>query len=168
MVATVVSLFWIYLRFGEVDAQEAKLADLQSQVTKLQRNATNAAHLTRQLEAVKKINEQIAESVLKPSDLARNLQHFYTLEASNGVKLLDLRQQAPASGAAASAYTTLNFTVNVSGDYERLLKFMREVETTFLGGKIISATMSPGSALPDQDPAKARLLSLVVQVLASK
>lgn len=162
-------LVFIYFRFGQLEIHQAKLDDLKGNLAKLQRNVVNSAQLDRQLSEVKEINSKIKEAALRPSELARNLQYFYTLEASNNVKLLDLRQQptsTPPRGVAAKAYIPIRFEVNMAGEYEQLLKVMREVEKTFVGGSIVSAVMSPGAAMPGQNPDKARLLSMIVQGVA--
>jgi Tfp pilus assembly protein PilO len=168
--AVLVVLGVIYVRYNELELHKSRLAELQGSLSKLQKNVANSAQLDRQLEEIKKINEKVVSSALRPSELARNLQYFYTLEADNGVKLLDLQQQAvpaPPRGTAASVYAALTFTVNVAGEYEQVLKFMREVEKTFIGGKVLTATISTGSARSGQDPEKARLLSMVVQTVAT-
>lgn len=167
--AIFVILAVIYFRYDEIGSHEARLAEMQQNLAKLQRNVVNSAQLERQLAEIRKINEEIASTVLRPAELARNLQYFYTLESDHGVKLLDLQQQAvvaPVRGAAASIYAPMRFTVNVAGDYEQLLKLMRQVEKTFLGGKVLSAVISPGVATGGNDQTKARLLSMTVQTIA--
>lgn len=162
-------LVFVGWRYDQIDIYKAQLFGLQDTLAKLQRNTVNSAQLGRQLDALKKINGIIESAALRPADLARNAQYFYTLEADNNVKLLELQQQtvaAPPRGAAQPLNVPLNFNVNLAGDYDQLLKFMREIETAFLGGKIISATISPGAAIAGKDPAKARLLSMVVQTIA--
>jgi len=158
-----------YFRFDQLDTYNDRLNDLKGNLNKLQRNITNSAQLERQLEEIKSINLKMEQAALRPSELARNLQYFYTLEAGNAVKLLDLRQQAVAAsarGATLTLYAPITFSVNLAGDYDQLLTFTREVEKTFIGGKVLSASISPGSASDSQNPNKARLLSMVVQAVA--
>lgn len=161
-------VFIIY-RYDQLGSHGDQLTELQDDLTKLQNNLVNSAQLERQLDALKKINRVIESTALRPADLARNSQYFYTLEADHNIKLLELQQQplpTLARGATQPLHVPLKFTVNVAGEYEQILKFMREIEVTFLGGKILSASISPGGAA-GKDPAKSRLVSMVVQTVAN-
>lgn len=165
----VIVLVGLYYRYDLLTVNEAKLNDLKSNLAKLQKNIASSSQLDRQLAEIKVINEKIAVEVLRPTELARNLQFFYALEAANDVKLLDLQQQAvpaPAKGVQSSLYTPLTFSINISGDYANVLRFVRSVEKTFVGGRVLSATISPGSASAGQDASKARLVSMIVQTVA--
>jgi hypothetical protein len=162
-------LVGVYIRYDQLEMHQTSLTDLRENLVKLQRNVVNSAQLDRQLSDIKEINSKITGAALRPSELARNLQFFYTLEVGNNVKLLDLRQQTtatPPPGAAAQVYIPIRFEVNMAGEYEQLLKVMREIEKTFVGGSVVSAVITPGAAVPGQNPDKARLLSMVVQGVA--
>ncbi len=170
VIGIVVIFSVLYFRYDETYTHEQKLVGMQGNLAKLQSNIVNSAQLERQLEELKKLNDKIASAALVPGDLTGNQRYFLTLEADNNVKLLgDPREEAlpaPARGAAASIYAPLRFTVNVTGDYEQLLQFMREIEKTFLGGQVLTAVFSPGGAAAGGDPGKARSLSMTMQTIA--
>jgi Tfp pilus assembly protein PilO len=169
IIALLVCLAIVYFRGQELRLQQAELSDMRGNLAKLQKNVANSVQIERQLAEIRLINSRIEETALRPAELARNLQYFYALEATYRVKLVDLRQlplATPPRGTPAPAYVPIRFEVNVAGEYEQLLQVMQEVGRTFTGGNILSATISPGSALPGQSPEKSRLLSMVVQAVA--
>jgi len=159
----------LFVRFEQLEVNINQLSDLKKDLNNLQKNIANSGQLDRQLSEIISLSAKLEQEAIRPAELARNLQYFYTLEALNEVKLIDVRQQnvsIPAGGAAANPLAPITFSVNVAGEYEKLLKFLREIETTFLGGKVLSASISPGSALPNQNPDKSRLLNMIVQTVA--
>lgn len=155
----------VYFRSGEIPAQQARIDELRKTRSGLQANITNSAQIARQLEELKKLNEQIAAAAIKPAELARNQQFFYQLESDLGIKLIDV-QQSGGGARPNTRFTTLTFTVNLGGDYEKVLAFMRQMERVFLGGRVLTATISPGAATPDGDPELTRQVSITVQIPA--
>lgn len=174
LAAAVVMIFFIlalmFYRYDQIGIYESELVTLQDNLTKIQRNVANSAQLDRQLGAIKKINRAIEVSALRPADLAKNSQYFYTLEASNNVKLLELQQQPIAQapkGTVLPLHVPITFNISLTGDYPEILKFMREIGKTFLGGKILSATISPEVTMAEGEATETRLLSMTVQAIAT-
>ncbi len=157
----------VFLRYDLLDEHETKLAELQANSAKFQRNVTNSIRLDNQLEELRKINASIEELFIRPSELARNAQFFYTLEAENQISLGQMVQGNIGRPAAGATFAPLTFNLSVRGDYEQLLKFMRELEKTFLGGKILTADLTLGASLTGENPEKARALSLTFQTIAT-
>lgn len=65
------------------------------------------------------------------SELAANLDRFYQLENTTGVRLVSINQlnpPAPAPGTPAPTYIALPFTLQISGTYAQVLRFLHGIE----------------------------------------
>lgn len=162
----------LYLRQGEKPDAERRLEDLSKQGRRMSSNIKNAVHLDDELQALTAANEQIDKRLVDASQLADNLQYFYELEATTGIKLIDLRQIAAAPVGRGPAKKTLfspvNFSVALSGTYEQLIDFLQRLEGGRYFCRVLTADFAPyysegsafGLARPDE-----LTLSLSIELL---
>ena len=65
------------------------------------------------------------------NELAANLDRFYQLENSTGIRLVSINQLNPpalAAGAPAPIYVALPFSLQISGSYAQVMHFLHEIE----------------------------------------
>jgi len=94
-------------------------------------NIKNSSQLKAQLATVTTAVIEMEKRLVKPSQLAANLQYFYEVEAATETKLVDLRQM-PISTVKArgpkTVYQPVTFAVSVVGTYPRLIAFLQKLE----------------------------------------
>jgi hypothetical protein len=136
-----------YLRSDAIPEAEATLLTNSSMVDRLNQNISNSTHLKDQYDLLLDSARKLEKRVAIASALADNQRYFYRIEASTGVKLIDLRQTpsdtVPPKG---TYYKPINFTVSIQGDYERDFAFLRELENGTYVARINSVTLVPSSA----------------------
>jgi hypothetical protein len=133
-----------YYRGGEVPVTEAELAQKQTEGERYALNLTNSAQLQEQFDIVAAANKEIEERLVRASQINKNYQFFFKLEADSGAKLVgDPRQSALATvKGAKGAFVPVSFGVTVSGDYAQVLKFLQRLESGVHYCRVLSATCS--------------------------
>jgi Tfp pilus assembly protein PilN len=140
----------IYYRSSELPKATALLEQKSTEGARLAANVRNGAHLPDQSAAMAAAIKTIDSRLIRPGELAQNLQYFYKLETETGAKLVDLRQltttvpKTAKPGAAAG----IGFTVTVEGEYRTLLDFLRRLEQGTHYCRIMSASI--GLAGPER------------------
>jgi hypothetical protein len=126
---SVILLAVIYLRFDLSSAQQAELDQKNEDIKRYRANLANSAQLAEQVETVVKANQLVRDRAIAPGDLAKNLQYFYHIEAETGVKYSELRPGAAApKGTATGIYVPVNFNLTVTGDFPKIITFLRQLE----------------------------------------
>lgn len=127
---SVILLAVIYQRSDLSSAQQAELAQKNEDIKRYRANLANSAQLAEQVETVVKANQLVRDRAIHPGDLAKNLQYFYHIEAETGVKYSELRPGATAAskGGAAGIYVPVNFNLTVTGDFPKIITFLRQLE----------------------------------------
>jgi Tfp pilus assembly protein PilO len=133
----------MYLRSGGIAEMEQLLEQRTQEGTRQQANISNGLMLSDHLAATTQANQVIAVRAIEPRALADNLQYFYQLEASLGVKLIDLRQGPPSTALADRSYVTVPFTVALDGTYPQILQFLRVLESGELYLRFTQVTITP-------------------------
>lgn len=133
----------LYFRSDRLPAALAELEEVAAEGQRLSSNIRNAAQLDEQVAAVAEANRVIEPRLVRPGELAQNLQFFYKLEAETGTKLLELRQNPlPANrGAAKTAYIAISYAVSVQGDYVALIEFLRRIEHGSVYCRVLTANL---------------------------
>lgn len=148
IVVALAAVAGLYFRADLVPQATTDLEDLTKKSRRMAANIKNAARLDEHLAAVTEANAVIDKRLVVASQLAVNLQYFYELEASTGIKFMDLRQvatQAPVRGQAKKqgAFEPVGFAVALNGTYPQLIEFLQRLE----GGKhfcrVLTASFSP-------------------------
>jgi hypothetical protein len=121
----------IYFRSDLVPEAAKLLEQKTAEGERLNANVTNAAQLPEQLAAITEARSDIEKRLVRASELAKNLQYFYRLEAETGAKLLTLRQNpvpTPKPGAKP-ALLGIGYTVSFQGPYFTVMEFLRRLES---------------------------------------
>ena len=124
----------IYMRSGSGSELRAELDQKSAEGKRYHANITHSAELPSELQAVIDANRVVRERSTNPSDLAKNLQYFYRIEAETGVKFTDLRQlgtgisSSTGTKRADAVYVAVNYTMSVTGDFSRLITFLKNLE----------------------------------------
>lgn len=120
-----------YFRGDEVEAARARCDEKTKEDQKTSANVRNAHDLAAQTAAMQAAAKQLESRMVRPGQLANNLQIFYRLESETGVKLLDARQLVPPpakAGAPKLLHTAVGFTVSMQGNYRQVLDFLGRLE----------------------------------------
>ena len=154
----------IYLRGDNLPAAQTQLEQIAKEGDRLATNIKNAARLEEQLAALTAAEKQIDPRIVHGSELAKNLQYFYKLEADTGTKLSDLRQIS--SGALVKGqktiFTSVSFSFSVQGEYPALLDCLRRLEHGTYFCRVVTANVTVPNETDRSGPLK---LNLVVELL---
>ncbi|HUG10206.1 MAG TPA: hypothetical protein VMM36_04295 [Opitutaceae bacterium] len=123
-----------FMRMDYLDAERVNIEQLQKEAENIKRNLRNAAGLRENLTDLKVLHSIVDARLVRPEDLASNLQYFYRIESETGVKILLLRQltgtgpvaAAPAGGALA--YRPISYSVIVEGSFPQVMAFLTRLE----------------------------------------
>jgi hypothetical protein len=122
------------VRMDLLDAERERIDQLQKEAENIKRNLRNAAGLQENLTDLRVLHSIVDARLIRPEDLATNLQYFYRLESETGVKILLLRPM-PGTGAAAAApaggsapYRPISFSVIVEGSFPQVMAFLTRLE----------------------------------------
>ena len=127
---SVAILLAIYYRGDVVPAATTELETKTVLSDRLKANLVNSAQLAEQRDALVAANAAIAARLIRASELAKNQQYFYRLEAETGTKYKDLKQlpPTPTIKGGGNAYVAVPYSLVVEGGYSQLLNFMRRLE----------------------------------------
>jgi len=121
----------LYFRGDLAAAATTELEAKAQEGQKMINNIKNSSQLKAQLATVTTAVIEMEKRLVKPSQLAANLQYFYEVEAATETKLVDLRQM-PISTVKArgpkTVYQPVTFAVSVVGTYPRLIAFLQKLE----------------------------------------
>lgn len=122
----------LYLRGGNLAEVQAEYDAKAAEGEAILANVTNGANLDNHLKQISEASSSLESRLVRVTDLAKNLQYFYRIEAETGVKVLDLRQLG-LEGAEARApnplYSPVIYTVSVQGSFPEILMFLSRLET---------------------------------------
>jgi hypothetical protein len=121
----------IYFRIDLVPEAAKLLEQKIAEGERLNANVKNAAQLPEQLATITDARTEIEKRLVRASELAKNLQYFYRLEAETGAKLLTLRQNpVPATKPGAKpALIGIGYSVSFQGPYFTVMEFLRRLES---------------------------------------
>lgn len=161
----------LYFRADAIVAAQTDYEAKAAEATKMSNNVKASPGLEEQVAEIQQLGSELNGRLVKVEQLAVNLQYFYKLEADHGVKLLDVRQNAPARpvrGAAKSTsiYTPVPFTVAAQGNYAQLVKFLGELQNGRHLCRITNASFSrSGGATASTSTEQEMTLSLSLELL---
>ena len=130
-----------YFRWDYVPEAAKILEQKVAEGERLNANVNNAAQLPEHLAAITEARGEIEKRFVKGSELAKNLQYFYRLEAETGIKLLTLQQnpQPATKSGAKIPLGGVGFTVSFQGPYFTAMDYLRRLEGGFHFARITSA-----------------------------
>ena len=110
------------MRSGSGSELRAELDQKSAEGKRYHTNITHSAELPNELQAVIDANRIVRERSTNPSDLAKNLQYFYRIEAETGVS------SSTGTKRAEAVYVAVNYTMSVTGDFSKLITFLKNLE----------------------------------------
>ena len=121
---------------------------------------TNHSRIAAQLTAVQEALKLIDDNLIVEGDLAGNLGYFYEIEKLSRLRLSQLTQLNSQPTAEESPFKSIPFSLRLTGSYNQLMNFLRELETGPRPLRIRTFTFNRG------DPANSTLsLDLTVELL---
>jgi hypothetical protein len=156
-----------YFRHDGIAEAEGQRDAKNAEADRLALNIKHAAQLNDQVAALVSAREAIEPRLIRPAELAKNLQYFYKLESETGTKLVELRQNAPPSTRPPqkTIFNPVSFSLTVEGDYPSVLTFLRRLEGGAHYCRVLSAVLR--SAAPNADRNDSVRLALGVELLGT-
>lgn len=124
-----------YFRMMSSEEQDRTHTQLQAEWNKLEVNVfKNSVNLETHLEMAETSAQDARDRLILPTELARNYQYFYRMEAATGVEIIALQQQpsepkkdAPKGKGSKKEpdplFTKTTYTMTVAGSFTHLLEF---------------------------------------------
>jgi hypothetical protein len=156
----------LYLRGDIIAVSQAEYEARSSEAAKMINNVKAAPGMEEQLAEMEAFGKEVDGRLIKASQLAVNLQYFYKLEADNGVKLLDLRQNSVSRTGAKGAFTPVPFSLSAQGTYPQIMKFLGEIQNGRHFCRIVNATFTKAGNGSESSSANGQVnLSLNLELL---
>lgn len=123
-----------FARMDLLDQARTETELRQKEAENIKRNLRYAAGLKEQLADLKVLLAIVDARLVRPEDLASNLQYFYRLESETGVKILLLRQltgttgTAPTPSSSKTGYRPVPYSVIVESSFPQVMAFLTKLE----------------------------------------
>lgn len=141
IVLTLLLAVALYVRKSGIPDMETEQEELQAQVSTFEDNAEAALNLEEQTEAMKTLASDIDSRTMLRAELTKNVAYFYDFEREGELEIDSIIQvprgnlsRQQAREAEKARYETINFTIQVEGTYENLIRFAHDVRN---GNKIV-------------------------------
>ncbi len=169
LILSIVLIAAIYMRGGEFSKAEERLNEVTREGTRIDDNIKNSVNLNSHLDSLRGISQDIKSRLIRPSELARNLQYFYRLESETGVAIASLNQRSlpprDKDENDDNTYVPVGYEIAVQGDYADLLAFMHAIENGVHFARINSFEAIRSQR---QDDATMMSLSLNLELLGQR
>lgn len=122
------------IRMDLLDQARAETETLQKEAENMKRNLRNATGLREHVADLNVLLSIVDARLVRPEDLASNLQYFYRLESETGAKILLLRQltsgttDAAAAAASKALYRPIAYSLIVEGSFPQVMAFLTRLE----------------------------------------
>jgi|SRR5690606_21136666 len=139
-IVTVILLGVIYVRsMGDADREE-EYNQAVKEWSRIDQNIfKNSVNLEAHLEDAKRIAQDVRQRLVRSTELAKNYQYFYRLEAATNVKITALQQKPqvapPASKKkgdekekAKPLFSRVGYAMSVRGEFHEALAFLYAME----------------------------------------
>jgi hypothetical protein len=128
-------VFIVFLRGSVTSDLSVQESDLNSRIRTISENIKNAKGLKQDTEKLDAMVEQIDLSLFNRYERAININFFYGLEDMAGVVISNIGQLSESDAIYAKGgarklelYSTLVYSINVSGSFSNILKFLYELD----------------------------------------
>ena len=128
-------VFIVFLRGSVTSELSVQESDLNSRIRTISENIKNAKGLKQDTEKLDAMVEQIDLSLFNRYERAININFFYGLEDMAGVVISNIGQLSESDAIYAKGgarklelYSTLVYSINVSGSFSNILKFLYELD----------------------------------------
>lgn len=121
-----------FIRVDLLEQARAETELLQKEAENMKRNLRNATGLKEHLADLNVLLSVVDARLVRPEDLASNLQYFYRLESETGAKILLLRQLTGTGAEAAATtkvlYRPIPYSLIVEGSFPQVMAFLTRLE----------------------------------------
>jgi Tfp pilus assembly protein PilO len=118
----------LYFRGAKVTESQATYTAKSAEAANIIANVRNSENLPKQVTEIQALAKDMDSRLIRPGQLAVNLQYFYKLEAENEVKLLDIRQGTPPK-TSKSAYVGIPYAVSIQGSFKQVVAFINKLQS---------------------------------------
>ncbi len=121
----------IFVRGGTLADVRRDLDRVSAEGERIDENIKNSSNLSRHLDSLRSITQDVDTRLIRPSELARNLQYFYRLESETGVRIASLDQRGvPAAGDNEDerVYVSVPYEMSVEGEFRDIISFIHTIE----------------------------------------
>jgi hypothetical protein len=141
---TVILVGFGYYRTSTAEELDTAIQDEQRNYSSLKQNTQNAAKLVEHISTIQANSDKIKLRIAPSDNYALNLKHFYKLESDAGITITNI-SKADDSKTNKQVKNSASFTINVEGQYHKVLKFITLAERSAYYGKMVAYNLSPGS-----------------------
>ncbi len=134
LLVVIICALLIFLRGGAILELSAKEADLNSRIRTIDQNVKNAKDLSKQVEEVNLLVEQVEARLFNRDQRAVNINFFYNMEDRLDVRISNIGQM-PAEDPIYSKggvhelklHSTIAYNISLDGQFEDILRFLYEL-----------------------------------------
>lgn len=125
----VAALLTAYLRMNVNIELEGRYQTVSAEGETVMRNIVNGSGLQENVDLIQTQAKELESRLVRPAELAKNLQYFYRLEGETGGKLGELRQVPPAGlPKVKTSFQPVGYSLVVTADFPVLMDYMRRLE----------------------------------------
>ena len=160
-------LLWVanYFIWQEHKELSAGHQSLQRSGEDMLQSLTNHGRITSELASVKEALAFIDQHLVNEGDLPENMGYFYKIETASRLRLQALNQLSSMPAPPDQVFKTVPFTLRTTGSYRQVLRFLRELETSPRLYKVLTYSLTQGTA-PGAEETASVTLELTIEVLA--
>ena len=126
----VVTLIVAYFRMDVNIELEGKYQTVSAEGATVMNNIVNGSGLEEHVETVRTQSTELESRLVRPAELAKNLQYFYRLEGETGGKLGELRQVPLANiPSGKGSFQPVQYSLVVTADFPVLIDYLHRLET---------------------------------------
>lgn len=171
----VVCLAVFLVRDDQIRRRAADYDDLNVRRTRILKNMKYGVGLKEDLSQMESMINEAESRLFLPDDLAGNQRYFYQIERASGVTISNLQQiikpiptgknsKMERKKAMKATYKPILYDMRVSGTYEQLLGFLREIE----GGSAFASVEAFSISGSKGDGGSLVMMRLSVEMLGRK
>lgn len=125
----VVVLLTTYFRMNVGPELEGRYQTVAAEGETLMKNLVNGSGLEEHVATIKRQSAELEMHLVRPSELAKNLQYFYRLEGETGAKLGELRQVPQTNTTKVKgSFQPVEYSLVVTAEFPVLLDYMQRLE----------------------------------------
>ena len=131
VVLSVFLLAGVVVRSGNLSDARESLELASREGTRIDDNIKNSLNLSEHLDSLRAVSENVDARLIRPAELARNLQYFYRMESETGVRITALDQRSARSGGddeEENVYLRVPYEMALSGEFGDVISFFHSVE----------------------------------------
>jgi hypothetical protein len=125
----VVTLIVAYFRMDVNTELEGKYQTVSAEGATVMNNIVNGSGLQEHVRTIRAQSSELESRMVRPAELAKNLQYFYRLESETGGKLGELRQVPLANiPSSKGSFQPVDYSLVVTADFPVLIDYLQRLE----------------------------------------